>query len=374
MTTARKRIGAVLMVIGMAIMFSLSCMCTVASAKTKGTLTLICECKDKPVKGLEWSLYRIGSFDGEKIILEGEFAKLPVDMSDLSASGLAASASTLKEFAFVYKYKTTDKANSKKDGSVELKFDEAGAYLIAAPVYKDGKETFVPTPAIFILDPEKEPETTIYPKIQKDAVLTGEIQRYQLVKIWENDENQPLKPNEIVVDIYRDFKYYETVTLSEANNWSYSWEEEHYSEWSMIERKIPEGCAVIYRENGRQYVVVNTYVPDFVFDWELNFPPPVAEEQTTTTTTDVTTTDGTTAETTTTATETTTTTEDIAAQASKTTTQTTQKVTTKKTTTTSKLPQTGQLWWPVPVMAIGGLVLVATGARIISGSKRDEDE
>lgn len=57
MTTARKRIGAVLMVIGMAIMFSLSCMCTVASAKTKGTLTLICECKDKPVKGLEWRLY-----------------------------------------------------------------------------------------------------------------------------------------------------------------------------------------------------------------------------------------------------------------------------------------------------------------------------
>lgn len=374
MTTARKRIGAVLMVIGMAIMFSLSCMSTVASAKTKGTLTLICECKDKPVKGLEWSLYRIGSFDGEKIILEGEFAKLPVDMSDLSASGLAASASTLKEFAFVYKYKTTDKANSKKDGSVELKFDEAGAYLIAAPVYKDGKETFVPTPAIFILDPEKEPETTIYPKIKKDAVLTGEIQRYQLVKIWENDENQPLKPNEIVVDIYRDFKYYETVTLSEANNWSYSWEEEHYSEWSMIERKIPEGCAVIYRENGRQYVVVNTYVPDFVFDWELNFPPPVVEELTTTVTEETTTTtsytstiDGgvTSESTSTTETSTSTTT---------TTTTSTKKTSTTKRTTTSKLPQTGQLWWPVPVMAVGGLVLIATGARIISGSKRDEDE
>ena len=367
MTTARKRIGAVLMVIGMAIMFSLSCMCTVASAKTKGTLTLVCECRDKPVKGIEWSLYRIGSFDGEKIILEGEFAKLPVDMSDLSASGLAASASTLKEFAFVYKYKTTDKAKSQKDGTVELKFEQAGVYLIAAPVYRDGKETYISTPAIFILDPEKELETTIYPKIKKDAVLTGEIQRYQLVKIWENDENQLLKPNEIVVDIYRDFKYYETVTLSEANNWSYSWEEENYSEWSMIERKIPEGCAVIYRENGRQYVVVNTYVPDFVFEWELNFPPPVVVEVTTTVTEETTTTSytstidgGVTSESTTSTTTATTTTS-------------TKKTTTKRTTT-SKLPQTGQLWWPVPVMAGAGLVLIATGARIISGSKRDEDE
>lgn len=374
MTTARKRIGAVLIVTGMMIMFCLSCMCTVASAKTKGTLTLICECENQPVKGIDWSLYRIGSYDGEKIILEGEFANLPVDMRDLSASGLADAASTLDGYACVYKYKTTSTANSKKDGTVQLKFDEAGAYLIVGSYVVDGNTRYYPTPAIFILDPEKETETTIYPKIKKDDIVDGGINEYHLMKIWNNEDDENAVYTEIIVDIYRDSKYYKTVTLSKENNWSYFWESNEHHKWTMIERKIPKEYAVIYRENGKQYIVVNVYVPDFDFDWELNFPPPVAEEQTTTTTTDVTTTDGTTAETTTTATETTTTTEDIAAQASKTTTQTTQKVTTKKTTTTSKLPQTGQLWWPVPVMAIGGLVLVATGARIISGSKRDEDE
>lgn len=376
MTAISKKIGSLLIVLGMAIMLCLSCMCTVAAAKSAGTLTLICECKEKPVKGLKWNLYRIGSFDGEKITLEGEFAKLPVDMSDLSASGLADAASTLREFAFVYKYKTIDTGNSKNDGSVELKYDEAGVYLIAAKNGINGEVTYIPTPAIFVLDPEKEPEKVIYPKIKQIAVLTGEIERFQLLKIWENEENLPTKPNEITVDIYRDHSFYDSVTLSEANNWSYSWEEEMGSEWSMIERQIPNGCTVVYRKDGRQYIVVNTYVPDFRFDWEVNFPPPTIETTTASTTT--------TTETTTT----TTVTKDIAAEDSDTATTTTtttttttvnttatiKKTTPKTTTTTSKLPQTGQLWWPVPVMAVGGLVLIAAGARIISGSKRDEDE
>lgn len=29
-----------------------------------------------------------------------------------------------------------------------------------------------------------------------------------------------------------------------------------------------------------------------------------------------------------------------------------------------KLPQTGQLWWPVPVMSAGGLVMLVVGAKL----------
>lgn len=40
--------------------------------------------------------------------------------------------------------------------------------------------------------------------------------------------------------------------------------------------------------------------------------------------------------------------------------------------TPSKLPQTGQLWWPVPVLAAGGLVLVAFGVRVVT--KKDGND
>ena len=35
--------------------------------------------------------------------------------------------------------------------------------------------------------------------------------------------------------------------------------------------------------------------------------------------------------------------------------------------TPEKIPQTGQLWWPVPMLAVIGLVLIALGLRVRSG-------
>lgn len=373
MTGISKKVGSILIVMGMALLLCLSCMCTSASAKSSGTIILVNEIKGQAVKGMSWEIFRIGTFDGEKIILQGDFAKYPVDMSDLSASGLADAASTLKDYAFTFKHKSEGSGKSKKDGTVTFKNLEDGLYLIAAKVYMDGVTMYIPTPAIVNLDTKKEPEMTIYTKINAMAVTAGSVERFKVQKVWENDENLPRKPNEIVIDIYRDYKFYQTVRLSETNNWSYEWSDKVGAEWTIIERKIPEGCCVVYKNNGRDYVVVNTYVPGFEFNWEENFTPPdTTTSTTTTTTTDITTTtsaasniigDKVTTDASTT-TETTTSTTAV----------TTKKVSQKVTTTPSKLPQTGQLWWPVPVMAIGGLVLIAAGTRIISGSKRDEDE
>jgi hypothetical protein len=39
----------------------------------------------------------------------------------------------------------------------------------------------------------------------------------------------------------------------------------------------------------------------------------------------------------------------------------------------AKLPQTGQLWWPVPVLAAAGLVLVLAGREIDRRQKEDHE-
>lgn len=47
--------------------------------------------------------------------------------------------------------------------------------------------------------------------------------------------------------------------------------------------------------------------------------------------------------------------------------------TTKATTTTiEKLPQTGQLWWPVPVMLLSGLIFVAIGLRLLFDNRKED--
>lgn len=375
MTANSKKIGSLLIALGMTFFLCISCICTAASAKSSGLLTIVCENDGTPIKGIKLKVFRIGSFDGEKIILEDDFAAFPVDMTDISTSGLADSASTLREFAFTFKLKPIGSGKTKKNGTLEVKFDKVGVYLIAAENYTDNGRSYITAPAIVMLDPDNEPEKTVYPKIKVKTVMTGTKENYELIKVWENDENLPTKPTQIIVDIYRDFKYFDTIILSEENNWRYSWTYNTGYEWSMIERKIPEGCCVVYRKDGRSYVVENTYVPDFHFEWEMNFPPPETETTTTTTATSTSAATSTvTSAVSTESAETSTAASETSTESTTTTVTTTVKTTIPKTTTTNKLPQTGQLWWPVPIMAVGGLVLIAAGAKIISGSKRDEDE
>lgn len=47
--------------------------------------------------------------------------------------------------------------------------------------------------------------------------------------------------------------------------------------------------------------------------------------------------------------------------------------TTTTTTTAATLPQTGQLYWPVPLLAAGGLALLATGRGLVMSDRRKRD-
>lgn len=375
MAVFSKKIGAVLTIIGFVMLFCLSCFCSTASAESGGTIKLVCEVSGKPVTGMKWEAYRIGTFDGQKITLDREYAKYPVDMTDLSASGFADAASTLKDFVFTYgnNHTPSGRGISQNDGIITFSNLKDGLYLIVARNYMVGVTTYIPTPAIVNLDSQLTPELTINAKIKPIATLSDTVEKFSVKKIWENADNLPLKPTEIIIDVYKNYQFFETVSLTEANNWYYEWHDEVDVEWSVIERKIPKDCCVVYRNDGRNYVVVNTYVPDFEFDWEANFPPPETTPTTTNTATATTTTKVSfplVNESDTRNTETSTTTVSTTVVANK----TTDKTPIKTTTTTKKLPQTGQLWWPVPVLAIGGLALIAVGSKIISGSKRDEDE
>lgn len=46
--------------------------------------------------------------------------------------------------------------------------------------------------------------------------------------------------------------------------------------------------------------------------------------------------------------------------------------TSTSTSTPEKIPQTGQLWWPVPIMAVAGIALVVVGWRLCSKKENDE--
>ena len=75
------------------------------------------------------------------------------------------------------------------------------------------------------------------------------------------------RPTEIVVDLLKNGEVYDTVTLSEENGWSYNWDKlPRYNadgtraEWTMTEQTV-EDYTVLIEKNGITFTVTNTYAP-----------------------------------------------------------------------------------------------------------------
>ena len=163
-----------------------------------------------------------------------------------------------------------------------------------------------------------------YPKFYAENSSSGDTM-YMVKKVWVDDDDAAQeRPTSVTVDLYQDGKLADTVTLNEANNWQYRWESlDDASEWVTVEREIPVHYEVMIDRNMKQFLIRNTY----------KAPAPVTTAATT------------------------------APPAT---------VTTAVTKTPEKLIQTGQLWWPVVPLTLGGGLLI--GAGLSARRKKCGDE
>jgi hypothetical protein len=113
------------------------------------------------------------------------------------------------------------------------------AFILAASAAEDGSsQTLQALPKAAVQDRDAEPVP------------------YTVTKLWKGDASHPAS---VDIDIYRDGNLFETVTLSSANNWTYSWTDDGASRWSVMEKAIPENYDLELTRNGQNYLVTNTY-------------------------------------------------------------------------------------------------------------------
>lgn len=153
------------------------------------------------------------------------------------------------------------------------------------------------------------------PKIEYSVPTdTQEVTYITVKKQWDNPDEHP---DSVTVSLLRDFRKVETITLSEENNWSYRWDDlsKKYA-WNVVEENVPDGYIVSYDTSANTVVITNEKPSD---------------ESTTTPTED--------------------------------------------TTIPDELIETGQLNWPVPVLATAGLLFFSLGWAMLNfGKKTDEEQ
>jgi len=133
------------------------------------------------------------------------------------------------------------------------------------------------------------------------------------------------RPDSVTVQLLKNGAVYDTVTLSAENNWRHSWTGlSDSATWKLIEVEVPEYYNASVELKGNTFVVTNSAEPEEIPENPIpegNTPP----------TTDL---------------------EDPEIPL-------------------GGLPQTGTLWWAVPVLAMMGLLLCSAGYVVLYRGKKD---
>lgn len=194
------------------------------------------------------------------------------------------------------------------EGIAAIEGIDKGLYLVTGePVVID--EIVYTTSPVLMTVPNRDAKGAWENQVIVDysgKLSAEDIDEYTAVKIWDDEGFENNRPDELKVTLYKDGERYSTAVLNEDNNWEYKW------------TKLPQGASWSVKEDKVPAGYKVTYVKESDATIIENVLVPA------------------------------------------------------KTPSQSggKLPQTGQLWWPVPILAILGIAFFAIGwARRNSGER-----
>ena len=270
----------------------------------KVRLTLQCE-----VEEMKLSIYQIAEYlDDGTYQLQKPFdsyqtkVKGLTELQFLDSEGWRVLAGTLETNVTADSVKPLSSEKPGTDGTVVFEDLSRGLYLIIGSQTQDDQYRYTASPMILSLPFEGTAgEWDCQPVIRYSKIEKEELKNeknLEVVKIWKDAKVKEKRPKEITVELLKNGKVYDTVKLNAKNQWSYQWKNLSAKEqWTVVEKEIPDSYQVEYSKNGNKIYIVN-YAKDSEKP-ENNKP--------------------------------------------------------------EKLPQTGQLWWPVPILTLTGLAAIMIG-------------
>lgn len=312
----------------------------------KGSLTVTHSTVDNEiVKNVDSRIYRIASVDEY-----GEYTKLsPFDNSEAFPVEDINSITTQEEWdkclepakEYIKKHGVSSYADGKSDSSGKTIYSnlELGIYLVISDSVKIGnyKHSFTD---FFVAVPNLEEgsdykfyynyNVSAAPKRSKTDVT--EIKEYSVLKRWSDSGYSQNRPSSITVEIYCDNELFETVILSSSNSWRYSWKYEAGHEWKLIETSTGKNYKASLTTDGYEFIFTNTYNPPPTPDDPTPDDPTPDDPTPSVPLPDLPEVLGAI--------------RDLPAVLG-----------------ARRLPQTGLLWWPIPILVILGIVLIVKGIR-----------
>ena len=310
-----------------------------------------------PCAGATFRIYRVADVSETGVYtLTGDFEDYPVSLRPSSQAGWRRLADTLAGYVDLDGLRPFDSGKTNSRGRLTFSDLEPGLYLVIGREFIEDGYVYTPRPFLAALpgldeDDNWTPDVTAYPKYDKEPdVPVVEPVKRKALKVWEDDDPGD-RPAQIKVHLLCDGVVYDTITLNRRNNWSFTWEElDGNCSWQVVEDDVANGYTVTVEQEGVTFVITNTGVTDIPdiptpggsieppVEPPINLPDEPVPESPGFWLPDDPTVDLPDAPT--------------------------------PGAPASSLPQTGVLWWPVPLLACGGVGLFLLGWL----QRRNEDD
>ncbi|WP_165444055.1 Cna B-type domain-containing protein [Lachnoclostridium sp. Marseille-P6806] len=280
------------------------------------TLTLRYIHEGKAISGATFTLYKVAEVDAYGTFTRTPaFSGYPLHTESVSGQGWTSLALTLSGYAL--RDQLPPSGSGKTDGNGTLTFPtdggrlKPGLYLVVGEKCVADGYLYTASPFLVML-PGAETEKndwryalTVSPKHERKKEQKGGMTSRRVLKLWDDAGSESLRPAGVTVDLLRNREVYATVTLNKDNNWRFTWEKLSESDdWTVVERELP-GYTVKTERSGTTDTITNT---------RHTTPSPEAG-----------------------------------------------RTAAGKRALGTKLPQTGQLWWPVQLLAVSGMALILLG-------------
>lgn len=277
------------------------------------SLTVHLAYSDTDIPGAGFHIYRVAEVSSTvKFTPTERFAAYPIDLEQENAYGWKQLAQTLKGYVAADSIEADASCVSDEKGIAEFNKLETGLYLVLGDKTVYDGYVYTIEPSLISLpnlrDNEWDYDCVISPKFSREEEPVPVVE-IKVIKAWQDSGAESKRPSEISIKLMKGEELYESVTLNSDNNWRYTWED--LPQWD--DKKLP-------------------------IDWSVSEAPVTNYT--------------------------------VSIQQSENVFVIVNKYTGTTPPSPPNLPQTGQLWWPVPVLAFSGLCCIAIGALL--SKKRNE--
>lgn len=230
---------------------------------------------DQVIPNAYFSLYKVADTnDSTYMTVSSEFAPYADNVSGLASLNTLSQTQWLTLASSLDGYVRRDglvpdaKGTTDQNGELVLSELEAGLYLVLGNrISASDGYIYSAVPFMMFLPGENTAtgewsyDVIVSPKFEKESAPSGDdVITRKVLKVWDDAGYEALRPNEVIVQLLKDGKVYDTQTLSKDNNWRYSWNNLNPNyEWDVIEKKA-EGYSSSITRTGITFTITNKFM------------------------------------------------------------------------------------------------------------------